>query len=220
MAGRQHEDEGNPQYNAMYVGTVTNNEDPKGVGRILFTIPGFIEPDGAWARPMGTMGGGINKRGGFFVPPVNAEVTIFFAQGDIDTPYYLAAHWGAEVEGAADDGGTGAEVPTGVREIPITERKDVKCIETERWLIRIDDRLGDPNDPEGENDPAGGRERLQLLYKDDPEGTFVEIDGLNRFVVLSATAGIQLVSLGTVTLDANQVQIQGRTVNPFTSKEI
>ena len=38
--------------------------------------------------------GGSKDRGLFAVPEEGAEVGVFFKQGDLDAPYYLAGHWG------------------------------------------------------------------------------------------------------------------------------
>lgn len=79
----------------MYVGYVTKRDDEEQLGRVRVCIPGVLEPESAWAWPLGTSGGGSKDRGFFAVPEEGAEVAVFFNQGNIDAPYYLTAHWGS-----------------------------------------------------------------------------------------------------------------------------
>ena len=73
-----------PRYTALYIGVVTNRKDPEGLGRVKVRIPGLIEPESDFALPLGTLGGGSDRRGLFAVPEVGAEVGILFNQGDVD----------------------------------------------------------------------------------------------------------------------------------------
>ena len=74
----------------MYVGYVTKRDDEEQLGRVRVCIPGVLEPESAWAWPLGTSGGGSKDRGFFAVPEEGAEVAVFFNQGNVDAPYYLA----------------------------------------------------------------------------------------------------------------------------------
>ena len=78
----------------VFMGVVTDRRDPEGLGRVRVTVPGLLEPHSAWARPLGTVGGGSKDQGIFAVPEVGAEVAVFFEQGQIDAPLYLCAHCG------------------------------------------------------------------------------------------------------------------------------
>ena len=82
------------QHLGLYVGEVVDRADPEGLGRVRVRIPGLIEPASAWAFPLGTLGGGTDRRGFFAVPERGAEVGVLFHQGDVDHPFYLAGHWG------------------------------------------------------------------------------------------------------------------------------
>jgi uncharacterized protein involved in type VI secretion and phage assembly len=89
----------------MVIGYVTDRADSEGLGRVRVCIPGLMEPDGPWAWPLGTVGGGAKDQGFFAVPEEGAEVAVWFAHGDLQHPHYLAAHWGA---GEAPEGATPA----------------------------------------------------------------------------------------------------------------
>ena len=82
----------------MYVGVVTKNDDPEKLGRVKVRIPGLVDPESAWAFPMGAPGGG-SKRHGFFSPPVvGAEVCVFFHGGDPDHPWFIGVQYHPELK--------------------------------------------------------------------------------------------------------------------------
>ncbi len=106
----------------MYIGYVTDRDDPKGLGRVRVCIPGFIEESTTWARQLG-LGGGAASFGTKFVPPLNAEVAVFFQVGDVERPFYVGGPQGT------------ADTLTGDDASP-----DVRTIETPGFVISIDDR--------------------------------------------------------------------------------
>ncbi|HEV2517984.1 MAG TPA: phage baseplate assembly protein V [Devosia sp.] len=80
-----------------YRGTVTNNVDPKLMGRIQASVPdvaGFIP--GSWAMPCLPVAG-INN-GVFTVPTMGSGVWIEFERGDPRYPIWVGAYWGSGVE--------------------------------------------------------------------------------------------------------------------------
>lgn len=132
MAGEFDTDD--PRYTALYIGQVVDREDPEGLGRVRVKIPGLVEPASAWAFPLGTLGGGSDRRGFFAVPEKDAEVGVLFHQGDIDHPYYLSGHWGKP--------GGQTEVPEPMRGLSKADAPKVRAFETERFLLVFDDRSG------------------------------------------------------------------------------
>ncbi|MBD1873790.1 phage tail protein [Nodosilinea sp. FACHB-131] len=80
------------------VGIVTNNQDPKELGRVKLKFPWLSDLDeGAWARVLTPMAGrnpDTNQAYGLhFLPEVDTEVLVAFEQGDIEFPYILGALW-------------------------------------------------------------------------------------------------------------------------------
>ncbi len=132
MAGEFDTDD--PRYTALYIGEVVDREDPESLGRVRVRIPGLVEPSSNWAFPLGTVGGGSDRRGFFAVPEKGSEVGVLFHQGDVDHPYYLAGHWGKP------DGK--AEVPEPVKDLSKEDAPKVRAFETERFLLVFDDRSG------------------------------------------------------------------------------
>jgi len=74
------------------VGIVTDNQDPEDMGRVKVTYPWRDSDDESdWARVATAMAG--PERGTYFVPEVDDEVLVAFADGNIRYPYVLGALW-------------------------------------------------------------------------------------------------------------------------------
>jgi len=77
------------------VAIVTDNEDPEGMGRVKVTYPWRKADDESyWARIATPMAG--PDRGTYFLPEVDDEVLVAFADGDIRYPYVLGALWNGQ----------------------------------------------------------------------------------------------------------------------------
>jgi hypothetical protein len=170
----------------MYLGHVTDRRDPEGLGRVRVCVPGLLEPHSAWAFPLGTGGGGSKNRGLFAVPEEGAEVAVFFHQGDIDQPFYLAAHWGK---------------PDGQSEVPEEAQKDPpdnRVLATETFRIELDE--------------TQGSRKLKLTNR--KTGDFLEFNAETNTVTLQGTTSITIKAVGAISLEATQINIAGRVVRP------
>lgn len=77
------------------VGIVTDNQDPDDMGRVKVTYPWRESDDESdWARVATAMAG--SERGTYFVPEVDDEVLVAFADGNIRYPYVLGALWNGQ----------------------------------------------------------------------------------------------------------------------------
>jgi phage protein D len=76
----------------LVIGIVTDNQDPKGYGRVKVKYP-WLSSDHAsdWARVVAPGAG--DQRGIEFLPEVNDEVLVGFEMGDIHYPYVLGGLW-------------------------------------------------------------------------------------------------------------------------------
>jgi uncharacterized protein involved in type VI secretion and phage assembly len=170
----------------MYLGHVTDRRDPEGLGRVRICVPGLLEPDSAWAFPLGTSGGGSRNRGFFAVPEEGAEVAVFFHQGDIDQPFYLAGHWGK---------------PDGESEVPAEAQKDPpdnRVLATETFRIELDESKG----------------ARKLRFTNRKTGDFLEFNAEDNTITLQGTTAITIKAVGAISLEATQVTIAGRVVRP------
>ncbi|MBD2212740.1 VgrG-related protein [Nostoc linckia FACHB-104] len=76
----------------LLVGIVTNNQDPKGLGRVKVKFPTLTEEDESyWARVVGVGAG--SSRGFYSLPEINDEVLVGFEHGDIHRPYIIGGVW-------------------------------------------------------------------------------------------------------------------------------
>jgi hypothetical protein len=170
----------------MYVGYVTDRRDPERLGRVRVCVPGLLEPDSAWAWPLGTAGGGSKDRGFFAVPEEGAEVALFFNQGDVEQPYYLAAHWGK---------------PGGESEVAEEAQKDPpdnRVLATETFRIELDE--------------TPGSRRLKLTNRKTDD--FLVFDAEDNTITLQGTTAITIRAVGALALEATQITIGGRVVRP------
>jgi uncharacterized protein involved in type VI secretion and phage assembly len=85
------------KYYGKFRGSVVNNFDPKGLGRLIVTVAEVSPvPLLNWALPCLPIGG--PQHGMFAVPPPLAEVWIEFEQGDLDYPIWTGCMWGGSGE--------------------------------------------------------------------------------------------------------------------------
>lgn len=89
--------EGGP-YFGVYVGLVTDVQDPNGQGRVRVRLPWTTDPDGdpfeIWARVATLMAGG--DRGTWFIPEEDDEVILAFEGGCPWSPIVLGAMWNGQ----------------------------------------------------------------------------------------------------------------------------
>jgi phage protein D len=91
------------------IGIVTDNKDPKKLGRVKVKLPTLTEEHTSyWARVVSS-GAGCG-RGFDCLPEINDEVLVAFEHGDIHRPYILGGLWNgkdkppADIEDAVKDG--------------------------------------------------------------------------------------------------------------------
>jgi phage protein D len=79
----------------LFIGIVTDNNDPDGQGRVKVKYPWLSEEHASdWARVIAPGVG--NQRGIEFLPEVNDEVLVGFEMGDIHYPYVLGGLWNGQ----------------------------------------------------------------------------------------------------------------------------
>ncbi len=87
----------NNQYFGKFRGTVVNNVDPQGIGRIQAQIPDVLGIAlSSWALPCFPFTG--PQMGFYCVPPIGAGVWIEFEQGNPDYPIWTGGFYGSMAE--------------------------------------------------------------------------------------------------------------------------
>ena len=117
-----------------YRGVVTDNQDPKSVGRLRARVPEvLVDVESNWAMPCAPYAG--DDAGLFLVPPVGTGVWIEFEAGDVSRPIWTGCWWG--------DG-----------QIPNAATPEIKVLKTESGhAITLDDAAGTVEVTDG----SGGR---------------------------------------------------------------
>jgi hypothetical protein len=84
--------DGRPRYFGKYRGSVANNLDPQGQGRVQVKVPAVLgDIDQAWAMPCSPYAGpGV---GLFMIPPVGANLWVEFEGGDPEYPIWSGGFW-------------------------------------------------------------------------------------------------------------------------------
>jgi len=181
----EHDDQ-HRKFTALYIGFVLRNDDPEKLGRVKVSIPGLLKETG-WAFPLGWPGAGGKKRGMFAPPPKDAEVGVFFNQGNPDNPYYLSGNPG---RGEAPDEVEDASSPE--------EAAKVFAYESDRFKFLFDGRKG----------------KQIIALRDKKTGDCIEIDGVNLGIKIKATSAMQLECDGALNIKSSNLTLNGRTVVP------
>ena len=83
---------GDRRFYGVVIGVVTNNHDPRSLGRIKVKFPWLsADNESNWARVASLMAG--KGRGALFLPEVDDEVLVMFEHGYMEHPYVVGALW-------------------------------------------------------------------------------------------------------------------------------
>lgn len=77
----------------LWVGQVVRRDDPSGLGRIKWTVPGLVEPASPWAIPIGMVA--QKEEGAWDIPAKGENVACGLLGGDPKKPYWIAGPWAA-----------------------------------------------------------------------------------------------------------------------------
>lgn len=111
------------QFFGKYRGTVEDNKDPLGIGRIQPLVPAVASVAINWAMPCTPYAG--PQEGFFMIPPVGANVWIEFEGGDPNNPIWSGGFWGEKQDQKPPTDATGPEM---------------KVLQTEKMVLRFDDK--------------------------------------------------------------------------------
>jgi hypothetical protein len=110
------------QFYGKYEGTVEQNFDPLGKGRLLVKVAAVFRDGKVWAQPCVPYAG--PDVGFFMMPPTDAHVWVEFAGGDPNRPIWSGCFWG-----------DGESPPVSVS--PLAAKK--KMLKTDTCTLTLDD---------------------------------------------------------------------------------
>lgn len=125
------------RYYGKYRGRVTDNDDPRDMGRLRARVKGLLEEvETGWALPCAPYTGA--GAGQLRVPPIGAGVWIEFESGDLAHPIWSGCWWG-EDQLPRDKGGAGA---TPALKILRSEKALMVALDDASETITVSDKSG------------------------------------------------------------------------------
>lgn len=173
------------RYFGVYTGTVKDNQDPQGQGRVAVTVAaleGKPAREPVWARVAVAFAG--NERGMWMLPDVGDEVLVAFEAGDPGRPIVVGSLWG------------GDDRPPETMD-PQNSRKSIVTRSGLRVTLRDDDVSIKIRTPEGQS----------LVLRDDSHA--VEIRDTSGNMIRLAPGGVSVSSPVRVQVSAATIEISG-----------
>lgn len=208
----------NQRFYGVTIGVVTNNQDPKKLGRVKVKFPWFpkmetdqkqtVEVDSAWARVATPMAG--KDRGIYCLPEVNDEVLVAFEHGQIEFPYILGALW----NGQDNPPETNKDGQNNVRMIKSRSGHIIRLTdEASKERIEIIDKSGNNCiviDTAKNTIAITGDKDITLSA---PKGT-IKLEAQNVEITSKASGSVTLQSGGEIAIESKgTTNIKGTTIN-------
>lgn len=126
-----------PPFIGKFRATVTNNEDPNGLGRVRVKAPDvYGDEESGWALPASPYTG--NGVGLFLIPPTGASVWVEFEHGNSEFPIWAGGFWG-DNEAPVLMGDPKIKIlKTSTASITLDDTKGVTIETTEGMKIKMD----------------------------------------------------------------------------------
>jgi len=161
----------------VFVGIVTNNQDPDNLGRVKVRIPALSDTEESdWAPIAAPMAG--NQRGIYFLPEVDDAVLVAFAHGEPRFPYVLGALW------------NGKDAP------PVTNsdgKNNVRIIQSRSGhVVKLNDE--------------DGKETIEIIDKSGKNSIIISTKD-NTLTIATDKDIVLSAKQGTIKLDAKKVEI-------------
>lgn len=177
-------------FSGVAIATVTNNEDPEGLGRVKVTYPWRdVDDESPWAPVTTPMAG--DEAGTYFLPDVDDQVLVAFKFGDVSAPVVIGALW--------DD----------QRRPPVANKGDnaVRAIHSRsgHQLTMDDDEMAG----QVRIETAGGH---AITLDDDGGNETIAIKdstGTNRIELDATTGSLSIESDGQLSIEAASIDISG-----------
>jgi uncharacterized protein involved in type VI secretion and phage assembly len=171
----------------VHSGTVLDNRDPEGLGRVLVRVSGLDDAGGVWARVATLMAG--QNRGTFFMPDAGDEVLVAFEREDPRAPFVVGALWNAKARPPAD-------------------ARDAATTKLIRSRHGVTLRIRDDDSASSLVIETAGGQRITLQ---DGVGSVRVEDGNGNSVTMTPT-GVTVTASGTMVLNAPKVDVNAAVV--------
>lgn len=187
-------------------GVVRDNSDPLGCGRVKAYVPAIGDPYiSDWLKPMGWPGAGAPSFGSQYPIPLDAQVVVFFEQGNPHAGgWFIPGHYGAE------KGVNQGPSQTQALQLNYGPRAALKCTtlyEDANFRIYIErHKVGEDAD------------KRQVVIEEKKRGSYITFDASagegKKSVDISiySATGVSITADGNIDISARNVQIQGRRV--------
>lgn len=193
-----HGDEHQDQVRGVAVGKVTDNEDPKGIGRVKVSYPWRDADDESyWARIATEMTG--NDMGTWFLPDVDDEVLVAFENGDIHHPFVIGSLYSGNRKPPHDNSDGDNDYQT------IKSRSG--------HTVELDD---DDQEPKVVVETNGGR-KIELEDKSGSEKITID-DGSNTIEMDKAGGEVKIEGQQKISLSAPTIELSGDSKISLSSK--
>jgi hypothetical protein len=160
-----------PPYYGKFRGTVSDNRDPIGLGRLRAKVVDVLGPvESGWALPSVPFAGkGV---GLFLLPPVGANVWIEFEHGNPDYPVWTGCFWGVPTAT-----GLPTVLPSDFPANLLPDPTKIKVLKTDAGTITLSELPGiggiTIETPDGKNIVIHGL-RIQIT---NGQGAIIEMEG-------------------------------------------
>ena len=173
------------------VGIVTDNEDPKDLGRVKLRFPWREADDESyWARIATQMSG--NQYGSYFLPEVDDEVLVAFAGGDVHQPFVIGSLWNGNRKPPQKN----SDGNNDVREIVSRQGHRLQFDDGEKGgHLRLETKGGHVI----ELDDSDGKENVEISDK----------SGNNRIRLDSSSDTVSIEAGDTLELSAKTIKLRG-----------
>lgn len=220
----------------MLIGIVTDNKDPKGLGRVKVKFPALTEEHSSnWARVVSP---GAGKQRGFdCLPEINDEVVVMFEHGDIHRPYVMGGLWNGEDTpcGATDDNVADGKVR--LRTFKTRAGHQLQFVDEDKGCskagVRVETKCGHQIklDDSGKNIEIATSNGHKLCLN-DCEGTVtlsstkdMKLDAGTSMQVssmaltLDAKGAVEIKAIGAINLTGSAITLNGGAVTIVTSSK-
>lgn len=183
------------RYYGKYRGSVTDNQDPDGRGRLKLQVPSLLGDQATdWALPCFPFGG-TDQVGAYLVPELGATVWVEFEQGDLSYPIWVGTYWTGGAAAPAD------KPEKRAIKTPFGHSLELDDTDSSQAIRLIHG---------GDGNPSAVIDEKGSITLTDKNGSLVQLDADGNKLVVQDSNG------NAITLDQNGAKIEDANGNSIT----